>query len=307
MTSSLSTEAENTPGLKSQLMQLWLRLAASGFIPPSFYLEQDPHRTDRAARTGSLKLEIASHCWRYSHLLQYQLSSLVLYPPVDATVTMTVLYSGEDTDTRKLLSFFGTQHVPNVSWNWIEMPPGALFRRGIGRNRVARNTEADWVWFTDCDTVFEQHCLDSLADALQGRTDPLVFPDVERVSELLQDDNPLFTNRDQFEIARLDTTQFSEESRDRATGPLQIVHGDTARQYGYCAQIPFYQQPADRWTKAHEDRAFRWLMRTPGVPITVPNVYRIKHVSKGRYTGGRGTNRLRSTIRKLAARLRGSK
>jgi hypothetical protein len=60
-----------------------------------------------------------------------------------------------------------------------------------------------------------------------------------------------------------------------------------------------YQRPAARWAKAHEDRAFRWLLRTQGEALDVPGVYRIRHLSKGRYQGSRISNLLRTTVRRL--------
>ena len=48
--------------------------------------------------------------------------------------------------------------------------PVSWFRRGIGRNLAAKSTRADWIWFTDADIVFQEKCLDTLADLLQGRS-----------------------------------------------------------------------------------------------------------------------------------------
>src|SRR5690554_6444054 len=94
----------------------FLRLAASGTVPARWFLRDLPPPSARAAREGSLSLEIVSHCWRYAHMLVYQLSSLVLYPPRELTVTMTVYYCEEDQATVDLLTFFSTQQVPGVSW-----------------------------------------------------------------------------------------------------------------------------------------------------------------------------------------------
>jgi len=46
--------------------------------------------------------------------------------------------------------------VPNVTWNWMPFEKESLFRRGIGRNQAALNTNAHWVWFTDCDLMFRK-------------------------------------------------------------------------------------------------------------------------------------------------------
>jgi len=159
---------------------LYLRVAATGVIPARWYLPSLPSLDQRAAATGDLKIEIVSHCWNYSHLLARQLSSLVLFPPTRADVTMTVFYSEEDEATVRLLKTFGTREAPGVTWNWNALPKEQLFRRSIGRNKAALQTDADWVWFTDCDLMFRDDCLDVLVEQLQGRRDVLVYPRQER-------------------------------------------------------------------------------------------------------------------------------
>jgi hypothetical protein len=41
------------------------------------------------------------------------------------------------------------------------------------------------------------------------------------------------------------------------------------------------------------------------VPLDVLGVFRIRHVAKGRYTGGKLNTGLRSNLRKLVARIKG--
>ena len=89
---------------------------------------------------------------------------------------MTVFYSPEDTKTKALLDFFSEQVVPGVSWNWQPMPKQELFRRAIGRNRAALATKADWVWFTDCDLMFRDNCLDALAEVSAGAPRCIAVP-----------------------------------------------------------------------------------------------------------------------------------
>ena len=280
----------------------FLRFAAGGWVPASWFLPHLPLTSERAAKTGDLTIEIVSHCWNYAHFLVYQLSSLVKFPPQHAQVTMTVFYCAEDERTSALLAFFASMDVPNVTWNWCELPRAALFRRAIGRNQAALNSTADWVWFTDCDLMFREGCLDGLVEQLQGRTDALVYPEVERCTSLLTDENPMLkVDLHNLQVQDVDTTQFEEFRRTRATGPLQITHGDVARACGYCASLTYYQQPSPTWCKAYEDRAFRWLLRSQGVPLPIPGVYRIRHVFKGRYTGSAVNTGLRSRLRRLTS------
>lgn len=287
---------------------VFFRFAAGGAVPAHWFEGRLPPVERRAARTGPLELEIVSHCWSYSHFLVYQLSSLVLFPPTRLSVTMTVLHSPEDRLTTSLLAHFAGLSLPNVRWNWQARPKERLFRRAIGRNEAALATRADWVWFTDCDLLFREGCLDTLADCLQGRRDALLYPREERRTPLLASDDPILTaGQREPRVLDIDAASFKVEHPARATGPLQIAHGDVCRAVGYCDALAAYQQPSGRWRKAHEDRAFRWLLRTQGVPIDVPGVYRIRHVTKGRYAGGKSIAKLRAAIRRAQLRLRDSR
>ncbi|MCK9503914.1 MAG: glycosyltransferase family 2 protein [Porticoccaceae bacterium] len=293
---------------RDPLVSLLLRVAASGWAPPSWFRPPLPEIHSRTAHSGNLNIEIVSHCWQYAHFLVYQLSSLVRFPPQRAQVTMTVYYCEEDEETAALLAYFGAMKVSNVRWQWRSLPRRALFRRGIGRNEAALATPADWIWFTDCDLMFREGCLDGLVTQLQGRRDALVYPRIERVTPLLADQDVMLNpNLQTQRLADVDDTRFTELPRDRATGPLQITHGDVARAVGYCARLHYYQRPSETWCKAREDRAFRWLLGTQGTPLDIPGVYRIRHESKGRYTGSTRNTKVRGAIRRFAMRFKEGK
>jgi len=286
----------------------FFRFAAGGWIPAGWFEPDLPPKNTRAARIGHLKLEVVSHCWNYSHFLVYQLSSLVLFPPKELDVTMTVFYSPEDKKTEELLAFFGDQVAPGITWNWQPIPKQELFRRGIGRNRAALATAADWVWFTDCDLMFRDGCLDALAKVLQGRQDALLFPEQEHTTDLLAEDNPMLQAGTKGpQVLDIDTGSFTTRIIAKATGPLQIAHGDVCRVVGYCRNIGLYQQPVESFAKCHEDRAFRWLLQSQGVPIQIPGVYRIRHVAKGRYSGNEARSKLRTWLRVWQSRWRDRK
>lgn len=280
-------------------VQGWLvRQAVKGWLPLRGFWP--PAALSAAGREGRLSIELVSHCWNYSHLLEYQLGSLVAAPPRSVDVTMTVYHSPEDGRTVELLGLAGEHRVPGVTWNWRGLPREQLFRRSIGRNHAALATEADWIWFTDCDVLFTEGALDGLGVALQGRTEPLVFPAVERLTPLLTDD----AVRGEEPPALRDGSssfEFVEVPVTRAKGPLQITHGDVARANGYCRDISAYQRPVSSFAKCHEDTAFRWLLGTAGSPIDVPGVARVRHLAKGRY-GDAGA--LRGAVRRLQERIR---
>lgn len=287
------------------LVSRFFRVAASGIVPARWFLPSLPEESARRPVDGWLQLEIVSHCWRYAHMAVYQFSSLVRYPPTKLAVTMTLFYSDRDPDTVALLRSFGGVEAPNVVWNWQQLPREELLRREIGRNRAALSTAADWVWFADCDMVFHRGCLDGLADALQGRREALLYPRFEHTCEMLDDDDAMLRRAgEEPRVVEIDTARFKRRERDRAKGAFQIVHGDVARACGYCNDLPGYQTPADRWCKCHGDRVFRWLLRTPGVPIEIPGVYQIRHKTKGRYGKDGIRSRVRSGIRQIQNRYR---
>jgi len=65
-----------------------------------------------------------------------------------------------------------------------------------------------------------------------------------------------------------------------------------------------YQTPVESFAKCHEDRAFRWLLRSQGVPLPIPGVYRIRHIKKGRYSGSETDTRFRTWLRVMQSRRR---
>lgn len=288
------------------IRRLFFNLAARGIVPARLFERRLPPAQERRAASAPVTIEIVSHCWQYAHFLVYQLSSLVRYPPTGPSVRMTVYYSPEDHRTASLLSYFSGIDVPGVEWNWRPLPRQQLFRRAIGRNDAALATTADWVWFTDCDLMFREGCLDTLAMQLEGRRDALVYPREERRTALLEEDHPLLRAGElEPQVLDIEAAEFTTDYPTRATGPLQIAHGDVCRACGYCDSIACYQTPAEQWCKAREDRVFRWLLRTPGIALDIPGVYRIRHVFKGRYVdAGSHSARLRSMVRKLQSHRR---
>ncbi len=282
-----------------KLQETFFRLAASGLIPPDSFRAALPAVNDRKPSPEFPSLEIVSHCWQYSTMLAYQLSSLVNYPPAKLSVLVTVFYAATDTATVELLQFIGKHQVDNISWNWQPLPEAQLFRRSIGRNRAALATQADWIWMTDCDIVFHKGCLDSLAEELCGKTDSLVFPAEVQITSLLPGTAPMLRKGADLQLKEIDPRQFRPDRRDRAKGPFQIIHGDVARAIGYCDRITLYQTPAAYWCKCYEDRAFRWLAGSQGSPVNIVNACQIRHVEKGRYRQQSRWSRLRSRIRRM--------
>jgi hypothetical protein len=278
---------------------LGMRWAASGLMPASWFRPELPNTEVRRLSGESPSLEIVTHCWQYARMLVYQLSSFIHHPPRRLTLTVTVFYAESDSATVELLDFIGKHHVPNVVWNWQPLPEAELFRRGIGRNRAALASQADWVWMTDCDIVFHANCLDSLSDQLQGRNDILVYPRQERTTPMLPEDSEMLQKGQHIHLVDINPAAFDLHERDRAKGAFQVIHGDVARAIGYCDGLRVYQSPSDHWCKCYEDRTFRWLVGTQGTPLEIEGVYQIRHIQKGRYKQGSLFSRIRSKIRRM--------
>jgi hypothetical protein len=287
----------------NKLSTHFFRLIVKNILPASLFRKDLPDISKRHQKTGLLSLEIVSHCWKYSNMLTYQLSSFVNNPPKDITVTVTVFYSAQDTATKKTLEFFAGIKVNNVKWNWQEIEDSKLVRRTIGRNMAALSTQADWVWFTDCDIIFHENCLDSLSQQLQGKTITLSFPREIQVTAILEQDDPMLQENAEPKVMDIDADSFTSYHRSKAIGPFQIVHGDVARSIGYCDNLRTFQTESDRWRKCYEDTIFRWLLGTDGVPIEISNVFQIRHVQKGRYDDDSKISDLRIATRKLQKKL----
>lgn len=233
-------------------------------------------------QAGVMTLEIVSHCWHYAPQLTYQLSSLVLWPPSRAVVKMTVFYASDDTPTETVLRYFAKIDPPRVEWSWRCLPKEKLFRRSIGRNVAALETTADWIWFADADMCFRCGCLDALGQITETLSADLIFPQTIQISDTHSAGDLALDNvAGQPLIADINPAEFVPHHYRRAIGGVQIVRGNTARRVGYCRDLPKYQKPISRWVSPHDDVAFRRTLGTPGEPIDLPELYRIRHARYG--------------------------
>jgi len=238
-----------------------------------------------------MHLEIVTHCWRYSRLLTYQLSSLVLFPPQSVQVTMTVFHATDDEPTVRVLEFFQRQQAENVVWRWWDLPRPQLLRRAIGRNQAALRTQADWVWFADADMCFGDGCLDALPSQLtelpEADAVPLVYPRTVLISrDHSAGDAHIDRARGKPRLLDIDRSRFVPKRYRRAIGGVQIVPGGILRELGYCRGQRRHLQPADRWRRCRSDVAFRRALGTRGLPVNVPHVYRLRHSRRGREGSG---------------------
>jgi len=226
-----------------------------------------------------VRLEIATHCWNYSRLLTYHLSSLVLFPPKETQVKMTIVYAIDDDPTKEVIDYFKKWSVDNVEWATLPLAPKNVCRRTIGRNQVALDTQADWVWFCDADYWFGEGALDALGKV--EKKGPLVYPRLVWVSKNHGVGDKAINEIEAPRIAQIDREDFVQTRYRRAIGGAQIARGDVLREKGYLNGNKGQMRPSAGWRRTSEDRLFRITLGTGGVPVEFPNVYRIRHSVRG--------------------------
>lgn len=234
-------------------------------------------------------VEIVTHCYsgpngQYAKLLAYQLRSLLDHPPEQVTSRLTIFYPEIDRLVYKLLSacLDEIDSIPrSVVIAGFAQNMRLAFQRPIGRDLAARNTSADVIWFADCDYLFGPGCLDSLAK-IAGHTEPLFFP---RTTLINRDHATGDSYISAVPLKSIEPADFVPKVEKKAIGGIQIVPGDVARKYGYCPNIAKYQRPApadcDTIIGFGADSAYRRQLGTPGTPIDIPNLFRLRHSQTG--------------------------
>lgn len=234
-------------------------------------------------------IEIVTHCWaerdwRYAAALRYQLSSLALHLPTRCEVRVVVCYRHGDSLVEDTINHFNKHLILSslgyVSTAWVG-------RRSIGRNLAAKITEADVVWFADCDYCFGEGALDYLADFPWNGGETIVYPGSVKISPTHEIGDTMLRSAMVLGIVVGigEEVDCRVELYKRAIGGCQIVEGDFARQHGYLDNTK-WQKPTNRpfGNKGHgthtpEDVAYRQFCQQHGLmrSLDIPNVFRIRH------------------------------
>jgi hypothetical protein len=236
-----------------------------------------------------LCLEYVAHNWRYERLLTLSLSSFVLHPPKTCRVKVTICYCPEDEPAVRVLDYFaGLPPVENVRWNWMPMDAPRLCRRAIGRNIACKESTADFLLLSDIDYIFGPGALDVAAAKLaeaNASGPKLCWPRKIRASVSHEDGDA--------EIARVTEPgvydlkgNYEPSILVAAIGGCQWIPGNWARERGYLPNHPRYQQPSEIWQRTYCDKNFRRQSGLPEIPLRIPNVYRCRHSSAGRFQVG---------------------
>ena len=235
---------------------------------------------------------IVTHCWavnkpQYAAFLRCQLSSLVLYPPV-TKVYPIVAYSKEDSHTRAVVEDFSKQ---GTGWlQTIELTDGEMWRRAIARHRATQRFAAscDLMWFTDCDYLFGQGCIDSAKAAwLEADKPEMIWPRVILANPEKSFVDKMAARQEKSPAKGLyDATEIdvAPVKMLRAIGGLQITAATHCQQHGYLPQARWQRQPLYPFPDFRDDVAFRRRIehRFRCVPIEpLPGLIRLRHTEVG--------------------------
>lgn len=242
-----------------------------------------------------MKFEINTHCWKYYRLLTYHLSGFVLHPPKDCEVDVSVCYTKEDKQTSEVLDFFEPlfESIPNVNLVLHNMEVPQLMRRGIGRQERSFLTQADWMWYADCDMVVHGTCLDTMASHLATTSRLLYHPAYIQISKDHAIGDELIRavkDTSLIEVPR-DVSLWTKHRYSRSIGGVQICDGKHLRNVGYLPAHSKYLRPCSRWRRTYEDRVFRsHYCNHRGHKIrhgdVCTNIFRIRHGQCGRDSEG---------------------
>lgn len=228
-------------------------------------------------------VHVISHVWNYSRLACLHLSQYVLHPPKSVTAVVTVCFCPEDTETLNVLDYFGKIQVPNVVWHWKPMVKERLMRRAIGRDEVARESQADAVFFSDVDYLFTAGCLDAAVSAMSEYKEPKLFyprKPVQSISHAHGDSE--IAKVTSIGVYDIDPEKYQGIPIAKAIGGCQWILGSTAREKGYLPAGHRYLNPEPVWCRTREDTYARFHWGLDSVALRVSGVTRIRHSTRGR-------------------------
>lgn len=237
-----------------------------------------------------LTLEVCAHSWQYERATVFHLSAFALHPPQDCRLIATIFYATEDEPVCRVLDYFGRLSIPNVSWNFRALSPAALCRRAIGRNMACRESQADYLLLSDVDYLFGAGALDAAAELMPAAcaADPagprLMFPRrlESSISHADGDAELARVDLERLDLIAVDPTKYVTTRLPRPIGGAQWLPGGFAREKGYLPDGHRLLRREERWRQTIEDRHCRGYWGIPRHALEIPNVWRIRHGSRGR-------------------------
>ena len=239
-------------------------------------------------------IEIISHVYnppgtdQYAQLLKWQLASLVNHPPV-VDYRMTVFYCGNPKD-KPLINTL--DRFPNIrdlctgldwKFDFISMSREELFRRAIGRNYRALKTEADVIWFTDCDYLFGEGCLDSIHELMDADSG-LCIPETVKINVNHATGYAAIERERENPLPQIVESEFKVRKEKKAIGGIQLIGGNLARKIGYLKGTSWVE-PVDAskgFRSCRCDKVWRTHNNLSATRLPIKGVYRLRHVMDGR-------------------------
>ena len=231
-----------------------------------------------------MKLEVAIHCHNYQHRLSWMLSSILQQQgdKPDIVVSISYLPKSGDPNTEEVIKFFREKGLNIIA---VELEDGQQQNRAIPRNIRAKETEADWILFADCDMVY----------------DKLFFEDVKKQleSDRYKDETKVI-GADRHSLDIPFCIKFFEEDKNQypceienvsevvSKWPVQWVHGRKIAAGNFqLARVEAIKEKGgiysgrrrDYWRRTKSDRQFRTHMGGR-VPMAVLPQYHLNHDRK---------------------------
>jgi hypothetical protein len=168
-----------------------------------------------------------------------------------------------------------------INFKLCPLREAQLFRRAIGRNIVASSTNADVVWFADCDYFYGEHCIDTLIEKVT-QDDIIHFPSNQLISISHEDGDDLIESNRVALLPMFDPNRFVPKRIGKSIGGLQVVTGNTSRNKGYLDGTKWIQ-PVDDISLGFRDTKcdISYRKSLPNQAITIPNLYRLRHSVTG--------------------------
>jgi len=235
----------------------------------------------------TVKIELVSHVWAVNHphyadALCYQLSSILLDPPKECELTVTICLEPDDQKSENILSWFWTQLPDRVISKFLYLPIERLGRRAIGRNIIALQSKADIIWYSDIDQVYKHGVFDRLANLEWPDGAVMIYPRKYHISrDHAIGDKALARVGGKPQVIDIDELEFVEGACNRAIGGIQIIKGDFAREHGYLKDSEKWMAPTgcDHFCRCFCDMAYRGFCRDHGEikKVDLPGMYRLRH------------------------------
>ncbi len=199
-------------------------------------------------------LEICVHSYKYSKLLNLQLSSYYLHGGEYLKDIKHVVYTcKEDESTNAVCDFFSDK----INLEKRILPLKTLAARGYGRNMAVEACESEWIWFADADHLISDGSLAHLFDILSTTKYKFLYPCRAVKNKMPSDIDNYLKKIDVPEIIDFDFKtegiETAVKKHNVASGGVQIFKSNCIKQCGYA----YRHTGHDDWVSCRDDKRAR--------------------------------------------------